>query len=61
MDYLCDPVNNSINEKLSRIRSAFRAVAHDSVANCYIIQGGRGEVRCINLDEELIVWNEWGR
>ena len=61
VDFLCDPLNNSINEKLSRIRSAFRAVAHDSVANCYIIQGGRGEVRCINLDEELIVWNEWGR
>ena len=61
VDFLCDPLNNSINEKLSRIRSAFRAVAHDSVANCYIIRGERGEKRSISLNEELIELGEWGR
>ena len=59
--YLCDPLNNSINEKLSRIRQAFRAVAHDSVANCYIVQGERGEKRSITLSDEFIELGEWGR
>ena len=59
--YLCDPLNNSINEKLSRIRQAFRAVAHDSVANCYIVQGERGEKRSITLNDEYIELGEWGK
>ena len=58
---LCNPLDNSINEKLSRIRQAFRAVAHDSVANCYIVQGERGELRNITLNEELIELGVWGR
>lgn len=61
VDYLCDPLNNSINEKLSRIRQAFRAVAHDSVANCYIVQGKRGEKRSITLSDEYIELGEWGK
>ena len=61
VDLLCDPLNNSINEKLSRIRQAFRAVAHDSVANCYIIQGERGEKRSITLSDEYIELGEWGK
>lgn len=58
---LCNPLDNSINEKLSRIRQAFRAVAHDSVANCYIVQGERGELRNITLNEELIELGVWGK
>ena len=61
VDLLCDPLNNSINEKLSRIRQAFRAVAHDSVANCYVIQGERGEKRSITLSDEYIELGEWGK
>ena len=61
IERLCDPLDNSINEKISRIRQAFRAVAHDSVANCYIIRGERGEKRSISLNEELIELGEWGR
>ena len=61
VDLLCDPLNNSINEKLSRIRQAFRAVAHDSVANCYIIQGERGGKRSITLSDEYIELGEWGK
>ena len=54
-------LNSSINEKLSRIRQAFRAVAHDSVANCYIVQGERGEKRSITLSDEYIELGEWGK
>lgn len=61
IERLCYPLDNSINEKLSRIRQAFSAVVHKSVADYYIVLGSRGEVRCIPLDEDLIVWNEWGR
>ena len=61
MVLLCDPLNNSINEKLSRIRQAFRAVAHDSVANCYVIQGERGEKRSITLSDEYIELGAWGK
>ena len=61
VDLLCDPLNNSINEKLSRIRQAFRAVAHDSVANCYVIQGERGEKRSITLSDEYIELGAWGK
>ena len=58
---LCNPLDNSINEKLSRIKQAFRAVAHDSVANCYIVQGERGEKRSITLSDEYIELGEWGK
>lgn len=61
IERLCNPLDNSINEKLSRIRQAFRAVTHDSVANCYIIQGERGEQRNITLNEELIELGVWGK
>ena len=61
VERLCNPFDNSINEKISRIRQAFRAVAHDSIANNYIISGSRGEERYIALNEDLIIWNEWGK
>ena len=61
IERLCNPLNNSINEKLSRIRQVFRAEVHDSIANNYIIAGSRGEGRYIPLNEDLIVWEEWGR
>jgi hypothetical protein len=61
VERLCDPWDNSINEKLSRIRKSFCAEVHESVADNYIIQGARGEERYITLDEELIVADEWLR
>lgn len=57
---LCNPMDNSINEKISRIRLAFKSVVHESIANNYTIQGARGEKRYIDLSEELIVWDQWG-
>ena len=61
VERLCDPWDNSINEKLSRIRTSFCAEVHESVANHYVIQGSRGEDRTITLEEELIVADEWLR
>jgi hypothetical protein len=61
VERLCDPWDNSINEKLSRIRKSFCAEVHESVANSYVVQGSRGEDRYIPLDEELIELGDWGR
>ena len=61
VERLCDPWDNSINEKLSRIRKSFCAEVHESVADNYVIQGARGGIRCITLDEELIELGDWGR
>lgn len=61
VERLCDPTDNSINEKLSRIRKSFCAEVHESVAANYIVQGTRGEDRYISLDEELIELGDWGR
>ena len=58
---LCDPTDNSINEKLSRIRKSFCAEVHESVADSYVVKGSRGEDRYISLDEELIELGVWGR
>lgn len=61
VERLCDPWDNSINEKLSRIRKSFCAEVHESVANSYVVQGSRGEDRYIPLDEEFIELGDWGR
>lgn len=61
VERLCDPWDNSINEKLSRIRKSFCAKVHESVADNYVIQGARGEERYITLNEELLVADEWLR
>lgn len=61
VERLCDPTDNSINEKLSRIRKSFCAEVHESVADSYVVKGSRGEDRYISLDEELIELGDWGR
>jgi hypothetical protein len=61
VERLCDPTDNSINEKLSRIRKSFCAEVHESVADSYVVKGSRGENRYISLDEELIELGDWGR
>lgn len=61
VERLCTPFDNSINEKLSRIRKSFCAVVHESVASHYVVQGGRGEERYISLEEELIMADAWMR
>ena len=51
---LVDPMNNSINEKCSRIRAAFLEAVSPEFINPYIITGKRGEPKRITLDRKLI-------
>ena len=53
-----DPLNNSINEKCTRIKEAFLLKFHESLAENYFITGKRGEPKRIRLPEDLIVWEE---
>lgn len=53
LDNLCNPTNNSINEKCARIREAFVSLMDDSIAHYYYISGTRGENKRIILGTEL--------
>lgn len=54
---LTDPLSNSINEKCSRIKSAFVEIMDKELAEYYFITGNRGEPKKILLDRKLITWN----
>ena len=51
---LTDPLNDSINEKCSRIRAAFLEVIADNLAQHYYVTGKRGEPKKIILDRNLV-------
>ena len=51
---MTDPLNNSINEKCSRIRAAFLEVITDDLAKNYYVTGARGEAKQIILDRALV-------
>ncbi|MEI6754517.1 MAG: hypothetical protein WCK78_15295 [Paludibacter sp.] len=51
---MTDPLNNSINEKCSRIRAAFLEVIVDDLAQNYYVTGKRGEPKKIILDRNLV-------
>lgn len=53
---LVDPMNNSINEKCSRIRMAFLEVVSPEIARQYHVTGKKGEPKLVALDRELVVW-----
>lgn len=52
---LCDPLNNSINEKVSKVKKAFRDVVNDRVAKFYYIDGERGAAKRIALDRRYVI------
>lgn len=56
IDDLIDPLNNSINVKVSRINAAFCNAVSERIAQFYFIDGERGEKRSIALDRRLVVW-----
>lgn len=56
IDDLINPGSNSINEKCSRIRQAFRSKMDDSIARQYYIEGKQGEVKRVALSQDLIIW-----
>lgn len=51
---MTDPLNNSINEKCSRIRAAFLGVIADDLAKNYYVTGYRGEPKKIILDRNFV-------
>jgi len=51
---LCDPLSNSINEKLSSINKAFNDLMIEDLARHYVPIGPRGKIKKIMLDQELI-------
>ena len=53
---LCDPLNNSINEKVSKVKKAFRDVVNDRVAKFYYIDGEKGTAKRIALDRDYVLW-----
>ncbi len=55
---LTDSTNNSINEKCSRIKSAFVKIMGDDFAKYYYVTGGRGEPKKIILPRNLVEWEK---
>ena len=57
IDRLCNTVeNNSLNEKVSRIKRAFLNLVDERLARFYYIQGPAGGIRKIDLDRSLVEW-----
>lgn len=54
---LCDPLNNSINEKVSKVKKAFRDTVDDHIAKFYYIDGERGTAKRIALDRDYVIWD----
>lgn len=60
IDKLCNPLDNSINEKCSRIREAFLKHFEEDFASWYIITGNAGEIRTVMFDRNFVQWNvDW--
>lgn len=55
IDTLTDPFDNSINEKVSKIKKAFLNVVSDRIAQHYYIRGDAGTAKSITLDRSLVV------
>jgi len=53
---ICNPVENSINEKCSRIKEAFLMQFNNEIAQNYYITGVRGYPKLIALDRTLVTW-----
>ena len=57
IDDLTDPItSNSINEKVSREKKAFREVVDVRIARFYYIDGRQGAAKRIALDRSLVIW-----
>ena len=51
-----NPTLNSINEKCSRIKTAFQAEVDASLVEHYYITGKSGEAKKITLPRDLVIW-----
>jgi len=54
---LTDPTENSLSEKISRIRKKIQRLIGDDLAVQYIIEGPRAEPKKILLNRSLVDWN----
>ena len=48
--------SNSINEKVSKTKKAFRDVVDERIAKFYYIDGKQGAAKSIALDRSLVIW-----
>ena len=55
---ICDPTQNAINEKCTRIREAFIEKFDYRLAQHYFITGKRGEVKRIQIQRDLVIWEQ---
>lgn len=55
---LINPLDNSINEKCTRIKEAFIVHFHESIAENYFIVGSRQTNKRIILPRNLIIWED---
>lgn len=51
-----NPLSNSINEKCSLIKKRILAILDNSLAKHYYISGGKGELKRIAINPEMIIW-----
>ncbi len=56
IDRLIDPLDNSISEKCSAVRTAFVHSLDPSVAQYYYVSGKQGDKKFIRLDRRLVKW-----
>jgi hypothetical protein len=54
---LLDPMDNNINEVISRIKRKLRDAVGEDLLDLYLIQGAPGEVRRIPLDREFVSYS----
>lgn len=54
IDSLVDPLDNSVHEKLSRIRNTFKAAISEDLAQHYYISGQKGEEWSIPLNRSFV-------
>lgn len=57
IDDIIDISTNAIYVHLSRIKSAFTKVLHQSIAKNYYIDGGKSKPKKIDLKSKLIIWH----
>lgn len=56
LERICDPLNNSLNEKICRIHEGLRNILDETIAAHYFIKGKRCEARQILIPQALISW-----
>lgn len=57
IDAMVDPTNNSVNEKVSRIKRAIADMIGESSSAIYAISGEKGSVRRVMIDASQLEWN----